>query len=250
MKTRQNRTEWALVALAMILALGASEVHAQEGLGRAGGKGDVSVKPRVSKDACRTLDRYVASFKTKLDDILHEIVVDSIVSGADPASNELLAGDNPFLDQFVQSLVADASFVAQDITIGIDTVLHPYLDRAGMRLCALANEALTDTPDPGLGSATRRGRVRNALCNALDQHFVRVENRIEDAALLKSTSMLSGLAPTVPPQTAALMGPGEKQRVEAEIAWFVMALSSRISDRVSAEVTDFHDRIRARKCNR
>jgi len=244
MKLEAKRLTGMASALLLAMAMSGADATADGSLSKRGGAGAPTQNPG-GRDACAVVEKFVDSFRDKVDEIVYGSMQDNLLDPIDPAAGGLGRNPNPYLDEFVRILQRRASVLAGQVADDVKSVIDPFLDRVARRLCLAADAALRAKGSGGLGV---RITVRRALCDAVDGFIPHIEKRVMAAAALRTQAVLAAAAPSIPEQEAALMGPVERQRIESEIAWYVEILTHAIMADVESEVAGFYDRVRARKC--
>jgi len=237
-----------MMMAAVVASTATEEAAAQGGLSSSGNKvfapGGAPTQPRP----CDRILRFTEAFERRIDGWVQESVDFELKHAPDLATSELGSGTNPWLDEFTSTLERNAGKVAGEIAAGSLRRLDTYLARVSVRFCEAAVNALKYDPPQGLGLPTEVGKVRYALCRAIDTYYDRVRRRITDTVAQETDRALSSILPRIPAHEVAVLPANERRRLESEIDWFVAILTERIADAVDIELDAFADRVQARAC--
>ncbi len=247
---RERSIHWmaSITLAATIASISAESAKAQAGLDH---NGNVSVTAPVPGTAARPCDRilrFTDAFQQRIEAWVIESVDFELKHAPNLATSELGSGTNPWLDEFTSALERDAGKVAGEIATRSLGRLDAYLTRVSLRFCETAVHALKYDPPIGIGAPSEKGKVRVALCRAIDAYYDRVSRRISDTVAQETDRALSSILPSIPAHQVALLPANERRRLESELDWFVSILTERIEDAVGAEMAGFGDRVRTRTC--
>jgi hypothetical protein len=246
-KTTSSYTR-RILAGGLVLFLGAILLGvASAQSGNLGDRGDIvaitSKGEPVLKLPCDAVNKFDAAFRRKIDEYIFTAIEDTLTNVAALHEQHLGSGRNPWLNELIRNLEGDALAIGKNVAMSTRVSLDTYLDRVALRMCDAIEQALNWLPPLDLDK-----KGREALCQALEHYYPRVQARVTDTLTHEFRLDLMSRMPQIPAEQGALMGPGEKQRIEAELTWLVETLTRNVADAVDVSLDGFYDRIHARYC--